>query len=376
MKPNILQFCFDLLENIASKTEVSFYEAFIMGYTSGKYGVCSFQNNCSLYEKIAALRKKKASDKELFKVYVELSKDHVVFAEEMINEMETNVLAKKLEKKKVNCSKEINNQFQLNLGARKKESMELARKLAKEQEREEEQRRKVEEKKTSCELCRHPVDFEELCILDNCDCQFHIDCAKNYILQQMRENAIPIPCPLCGDEMVYSDLQPLLGKADLERYDSLFIQRELNNNPEAYSYCPTTNCAYVFVWDKKDSDRFECPMCSKEYCLSCRCLYHKNLTCVQYQSRQSCRPRGHLAFKLGTKEKICPVCNEWTTQGRGNRYVSCCHCRVKFCPRCGERKGKCVCPSCWNSAVRFKKHRSVNKKCLIHLFAWCSVALL
>ena len=48
------------------------------------------------------------------------------------------------------------------------------------------------------------------------------------------------------------------------------------------SWCPSTDCNYVFVFESGDTE-LKCPICGKHYCLNCRAAFHIGMTCVEFK---------------------------------------------------------------------------------------------
>jgi len=336
IKPTILGFSFDLLKSVNKKNNVDCYEAFVMGYVSGKYGISSFQNNLPLYERIAVLKNKAAATEDtLLNIYIELTKNHTILAEDMLTKLESVIYPEEVK----HSHKEFDNQFGSFISRYKedleKKDKELAEKLTEEEKKAEEERKKEEKKKCVCKYCDGFINYDDLVTLLNCDDKYHELCITDYALDEMKKNKIPIECPSCNKEIHHEDLKSLFNKPTFERYNTLVLRKELLNNPDKYLYCPTTNCNYAFEWDKNRDGRFSCPNCKKEYCFNCYCLYHSGLTCAQYKSKNNVYnlfPEGDI------NRKICPSCDNWPRYHRNYNYTNCSRCNYMFCFNCGSKK--------------------------------------
>ncbi len=110
----------------------------------------------------------------------------------------------------------------------------------------------------------------------------------------MKDKKYPLRCPndKCKVELSMADISEFLDRADLLVYLDYSFKHEVEANPAMYSFCPTPDCTYVFVWDKDEDDNdFSCPVCEEHYCLSCRCIFHTDMTCEEY--RRSARGSVH-----------------------------------------------------------------------------------
>lgn len=69
-----------------------------------------------------------------------------------------------------------------------------------------------------------------------------------------------------------------------DKWDEYTFKKVIESNPDDFSYCPTPDCPYVFVWEAgKDTNDYTCPQCQQHYCLNCRCVYHMGQSCKEYQ---------------------------------------------------------------------------------------------
>jgi len=195
-----------------------------------------------------------------------------------------------------------------------KESEILAKKLQEEDKKEAENRRIIKEEKNraKCKICYDLIDYQESYYMDSCEDIFHDECIKNFVHTNFENGKIPIKCPKCDSEILYSDLRNLLTDLDLQKYDTLAFKNHLDKNPDGYSFCPTPNCPYVFFWENDFSNDFSCPVCKKRYCLECKCEFHIGKTCKQHRKAQNkVLDEEFKNFAFGQKYKQCPNCHWW-----------------------------------------------------------------
>jgi len=101
-----------------------------------------------------------------------------------------------------------------------------------------------------------------------------------YLHDKIDRKDFPIICPSekCKKDMQIPDISELLSKEKMEKFMEFSFSNFIDSKDDS-SWCPTTDCKYVFVLeDEKDGD-FKCPLCKKNYCLNCRVLFHKKMTC-------------------------------------------------------------------------------------------------
>ena len=85
------------------------------------------------------------------------------------------------------------------------------------------------------------------------------------------------------------DLKELLNKKDYNKFEVYSFKNFIDfGGRDEFSYCPSPQCNYVFVYIKgKDPPRFKCPLCKNMFCLNCRTEYHYNISCKQYQEQKN-----------------------------------------------------------------------------------------
>jgi len=119
------------------------------------------------------------------------------------------------------------------------------------------------------------------------------------------------------------------------------------------SWCPTNGCGGTFRY--KGDRNLSCEMCKKQYCLDCRCEFHKDSAsggwnCDVYQQKLASDKRMPFQetpkFKVGDKFRVCERCKEWVKYpneelGLGSsRFLECCS---LFCYLCGQDQDHCRC---------------------------------
>jgi len=81
---------------------------------------------------------------------------------------------------------------------------------------------------------------------------------------------------------------------------------------------------------------FNCPECTKHYCIRCKVIYHENQTCEEYQIGAD-PDKNEAAFEelvKGKEFKQCPHCTAWVEKSEGCMHMTC-RCGKEFCYRCG-----------------------------------------
>jgi hypothetical protein len=190
----------------------------------------------------------------------------------------------------------------------------------------------------TCYICTLPISEDDLLPLDSCGHLLHSACTLEYIKSQVRSMSFPVNCPLpdCHVEIGPLDLKERLDSESLMAYEQGSFTHYVQLGSSDLLSCPTQGCGYVFSWTGEGPE-FECPMCTKDYCLTCKTFWHKKMTCAQYHSQlaaQQLAPSNHF--------KQCAVCSSMVGKAKGSTQLIC-TCGYSFCFNCGEASSACCC---------------------------------
>jgi len=167
-------------------------------------------------------------------------------------------------------------------------SLKMAQDLQDEEDKNREERRKQKEDENApdCPICLEKILGNELLPLDRCGHIFHPACVRSYFKAEIDARKFPLVCPNgeCKLEVTPLDVKDFLDFDSRQKFEEYTFKKTVEENPADFSFCPSPDCKYVFVWEAgKDSNNFLCPMCGKNYCLDCRCDYHTGQTCKEYK---------------------------------------------------------------------------------------------
>ena len=142
-----------------------------------------------------------------------------------------------------------------------------------------------EDEKFECQICSDIIETKDFIPLFSCEHLFHKECLSKYIETQLEVKKFPIFCPNeeCKKEIDERDLEDILSSALFSKYNKFRMESFIESKSDEFSCCPTADCKYIFFYDKADGTNFECPMCKKNYCLTCKCIYHKGQSCAEYR---------------------------------------------------------------------------------------------
>ncbi|KAF2176024.1 hypothetical protein K469DRAFT_682817 [Zopfia rhizophila CBS 207.26] len=121
-----------------------------------------------------------------------------------------------------------------------------------------------------------------------------------------------------------------------------YIQR----HPEAFHYCPTPDCGYVYrctTASGSKSPAYTCPNCFEPICTSCHAR-HGDYTCAEYKDIASGGFEALERLKRELNIKDCPKCTTPMEKTEGCNHMTCGGCRTHICWVCMavfETSGPC-----------------------------------
>lgn len=196
-----------------------------------------------------------------------------------------------------------------------------------------------------CDICRQPIPEDDLLPLDDCGHLLHAACINEHIMAQVMSMTFPVTCPLsnCRMEISSLDLQERLSADDLALYEQNSFTYYVQQHTGDLMNCPTPKCSFVFAWSG-DGPEFQCPLCHKQYCLTCRVDWHSGLTCEQFNLRATAPQLDSTHSSLANKKRFkqCLYCLHLVERPMKGTLMEC-KCGHKFCFKCGEVPGFCEC---------------------------------
>lgn len=152
----------------------------------------------------------------------------------------------------------------------------------------EEERKLEREKMPSCAVCLEVIEKADIFPLGKCGHVFHCKCLSESMIQEVKEKKLPLKCPSCPIEVIETDIKKLLPSDAQKKWDRFTLEKLVESNPGEYSYCLTPGCEHIFHIEKdKEGKAYPCPMCKKNYCLKCKCIYHEGKSCKHFQVENS-----------------------------------------------------------------------------------------
>ncbi|KAL4473479.1 hypothetical protein ABPG74_022343 [Tetrahymena malaccensis] len=210
-----------------------------------------------------------------------------------------------------------------------------------------------------CDICQEKMTNQEYWPIDCCGSTFHRACLQKYFICQVEQRRFPIKCinQYCPQDVSQQDIREILNDQDFQKYQQYQIQNYIDCQGDQASWCPTPDCQYAFILEDKQS-RLNCPNCYKSYCLVCKCIYHENQTCKEYQisNNYSEEDRQFDQLARGKKFKQCSKCKIWVEKNQGCDHMTC-RCGYEFCYICGGIYNQC---QCQNQLLRGQQENIFN----------------
>lgn len=227
----------------------------------------------------------------------------------------------------------------------------LAQRLLEEDKKTQELHRKLQEQEqenVDCEICLTPLfsgGAHDVWGLINCQHCFHKSCLHPYLEGEISNKKFPIKCPMenCPKEILNEDLMENMEQTSIDKYLDFTLKNYVDIHAAEMSWCPTADCNFAFVYDN-EIRVLNCPRCRNSYCLKCRTVEHKDMTCKEYQinSKTDKNDEKFIDFVKGHKFKQCTQCLFWVEKNQGCDHMTC-RCGYQFCYKCGGKYQACEC---------------------------------
>lgn len=200
----------------------------------------------------------------------------------------------------------------------------------------------------ACVICMEEIDIDFIYKLSGCGHDsFCRECMSSYLIDQVQSrNTCKCPIPDCKAEIARDDLEFLLEKKYIDLYEQFALESVIVKNPQNFLNCFTPGCDYVFFYDRDVDTDFQCPKCTKRYCLKCKVEYHSGSTCEQYQQwaiENGTTDDAFEEYKERSDGKNCPNCSNFIERTQGCSHMNCIVCLTRWCYECGKEQDECEC---------------------------------
>ncbi|KAJ8904985.1 hypothetical protein NDN08_001497 [Rhodosorus marinus] len=173
----------------------------------------------------------------------------------------------------------------------------------------------------SCPICI--ADYganEKWCSPEACSHKLCQECAEQYFDAAIKNRDLPLRCviPDCGCTYERQQVEHVLGKDDLSKYEAILLLNYLESDPNV-RFCPVADCPFAVI-GTPDDPVIECGVCGGSFCFTCRNSWAEGHKCVLFEGVDSV--------------KACPNCNIPIQKLQDNS------CNKMVCPQC-------KCAFCW-----------------------------
>lgn len=190
-----------------------------------------------------------------------------------------------------------------------------------------------------CPICFCEADNP---IRTSCKHTYCLECLEDYCKSTASTgtNTFQVKCQ--GDEGTCSTVFPLrelkdhLSSSGFEVVLKSSFEEYIQRHPEAFHYCPTPECGYIYRCTAPSASKppaYTCPNCSEPICTSCHAR-HGEYTCAEYKDIAS---GGYEALEKLKKElniKDCPKCTTPMEKTDGCNHMTCVGCKAHICWVC------------------------------------------
>ncbi|SPP74148.1 blast:Probable E3 ubiquitin-protein ligase RNF144A-A [Drosophila guanche] len=240
----------------------------------------------------------------------------------------------------------------------------------------------------TCKLCLIDVeDAAEAMSLQQCDCQFCIECMRAYVEFEISEGAYEISCPdaKCPAQGAISlpEIANLTTTNLLKKHHRYRLNREIELD-KTRTWCPRAGCETICMvggsaqgqasaicqMDESPSTSqsytpqleggggatvgvaseggpgagagaavlslsVHCPSCKDEFCALCKKAYHPNISCEEFGRRLIADGQDDIGIPFDNELiKCCPMCAVPIEKDEGCAQMMCKRCKHVFCWYC------------------------------------------
>lgn len=180
----------------------------------------------------------------------------------------------------------------------------------------------------SCPFCldivTKPLELE-------CGHRYCEGCLVGWFTSQINQKITKLSCEICRLPVERWVLESILPPNMFEKFNLFDLEHILEKEFNLF-YCPNKDCLNIMS-ASEGTKYVECPECKKEYCMTCKVEWHKNITCIKYQEWASeNKDADSLTLTFLRKEgaKQCPKCNVWVEKNGGCDHMTCRKCQYEF----------------------------------------------
>lgn len=203
-----------------------------------------------------------------------------------------------------------------------------------------------------CDTCDSPYKLQQ------CGHTFCRGCLMNYFetrfdpTMTLKQFKICCPAEKCNSSCLIRDIKSILGADKMIRIAKAAFQIYLKQPKIDLAQCLGIDCIQVCLIKinfllksmsflkvyrpSKNSSKYTCDQCVKDYCIPCQTEYHDGISCEEHQKLlNKKRDEDLLTENLGLLPiRKCPKCRVLIEKIAGCNAMKCTQCTVAFCWLC------------------------------------------
>lgn len=184
-----------------------------------------------------------------------------------------------------------------------------------------------EEKSGKCTICMDSEinNMKKL----HCNHIFCTNCIASYIEDKILNGKIKIQCPSkgCIELLKHSQIEDLINKELLTKYDELLIRKGINRDPNI-QFCPKPGSIKKF--NPISGEPFTTCVCGIKICNICCQEFHPNKTCLKVVDIKFQK------FAQDNQTRFCMMCKSYVHRVSGCDHITCPICGYEFCWKSGK----------------------------------------
>jgi hypothetical protein len=153
-------------------------------------------------------------------------------------------------------------------------------------------------------------------------------------------SCLVIKCPeyKCQHTISKSQIEAILDKEYIDKYNKHIVQNYIINNKKNIKYCPQLNCNVISMGDCCTNTVY-C-LCTYEYCFQCHKDAHLPCSCIDLNKwENNVDEFNDNNVWLIANTKKCPKCFTNIEKNEGCNHMTCKNCKYEFCWLCSIKWG-------------------------------------
>ncbi|GAB6022112.1 RanBP-type and C3HC4-type zinc finger-containing protein 1 [Chamberlinius hualienensis] len=187
-----------------------------------------------------------------------------------------------------------------------------------------------------CPVCFELVPTNGGIKLKECFHTFCQSCLREHI--QIASDPI-VQCPQCSTVLQEREIRALAGADGLQKLHARSMTIAEKSSSDPTFHCKTVDCSGWCYYDD-NVNTFDCPVCKKKSCITCRAQHRED--CKTYQQNltqkalnnddEAIQTQQYFMKLISAGEALhCPACNIVLSKKDGCDWICCPNCRLEIC---------------------------------------------